>query len=250
MTSALLISDLHLEPGRPDITAALRRVLEQAAARHAAVYILGDLFEAWVGDDDDAALAEEVRTALRALTGAGVATYFMAGNRDFLVGEGFAGATGVTLLSDPTVHELGGEPTLLMHGDTLCTADTEYQALREQVRDPAWQQAFLAQPLAERRAFAEQARAESAAATAGKDEGIMDVTPAEVQRVMAEHGVRRLIHGHTHRPASHQLEVEGAPARRIVLGAWHERGWSLVVDDGGAEVLEAFPLGSAEATTG
>jgi UDP-2,3-diacylglucosamine hydrolase len=240
--STLLISDLHLDPAAPERTVAFRRTLDEDAARADALYILGDLFEAWIGDDDDASLAAEVQDALRGLIDAGVPGYFMRGNRDFLVGAAFARRTGMVLLDDPVVHELGGRPTLLMHGDTLCTGDTEYIALRQRFHDAAWQREFLSQSLERRREFAASARADSAAATAVKDEVIMDVDQAAVRQVMAEHGVQRMVHGHTHRPAIHQLELAGQAARRLVLGAWHDQGWRLWIDADGSERLEAFPL--------
>ena len=239
---ALIISDLHLDPGAPARTQAFLRLLRTDTVSADAFYVLGDLFEAWIGDDDDAPLAREVQTAISEVAARGTACYFMAGNRDFLVGERFAANTGMTILSDPTVHSLGGEDTLLMHGDTLCTGDTDYQIVRQQLHAPAWQAGFLAQPLAARREFARAARAESAAATAGKAEEIMDVAPDEVRRVMAAAGVRRLVHGHTHRPAVHELDQDGSAARRIVLGAWHDQGWRLWLDPDGSERLEAFPL--------
>jgi UDP-2,3-diacylglucosamine hydrolase len=166
----------------------------------------------------------------------------MHGNRDFLLGEGFARATGCTLLTDPTVIELGGEPTLLMHGDTLCTDDTEYQQFRALVRNPAWQQQFLARPITERRAIAANLRETSRQRTGDKAAYIMDVNSRAVDAALRAHGVQRLIHGHTHRPAVHALDIDGQPAQRIVLGDWYEQGSVLRCDADGLH-LETLPLG-------
>ncbi|HVJ61626.1 MAG TPA: UDP-2,3-diacylglucosamine diphosphatase, partial [Tahibacter sp.] len=177
MSTTLLVSDLHLQESRPDLTDIFLRFLRTTARTASGVYILGDLFESWIGDDDDSALALDVQRALRELTDSGVPCGFMAGNRDFLVGERFADATGVVLLGDSAVVDLYGTPTLLLHGDTLCTDDTEYLKVRAMFRDPAWQRQFLAQPLAARRAFAEAARAQSRAHTNAMAGDIMDVAP-------------------------------------------------------------------------
>lgn len=229
--TTLFISDLHLDPARPHITALFEAFLRGEARAAQALYILGDLFESWIGDDDDSEIAQRVQAALRDLVQAGVAVAFLHGNRDFLVGAAFAARTGVHLLPDPAPIMLAGEATLLLHGDTLCLGDTVYQQVRRQLRDPVWQAQFLAQPLAARRAFAARARAESQAHTAAAASDIMDVTPAEVLRVMAAQGATRLIHGHTHRPARHPLTLpDGRPGERIVLGDWYEQGSVLRVD--------------------
>lgn len=222
--STLFLSDLHLDPARPEITALFEAFLAGEARGAEAVYLLGDLFEAFIGDDDDGEIATRVATATRALSESGVPVYFMRGNRDFLVGPAYAARAGWTLLPDPAVVLLRGEPTLLMHGDLLCLEDKAYQAFRKQVRDPAWQATFLSQPLAARRAFAAQARAASAAAQSGREESIGDVSPQEVERVMNLYGVRRLIHGHTHRPAMHTVALNSGYGQRIVLGDWYEQG--------------------------
>ena len=224
MKPTLFISDLHLDPARPHITQEFARLAAGAARDAAALYILGDLFESWIGDDDDAPLALDVAQALQALSAHGVPVYFMAGNRDFLLGEAYAARAGITLLADPTVIELAGERTLLMHGDMLCTDDVEYRKFRTLVRNPEWQRQFLAKSLTERRAFAAMARGESSRQTATKAPEIMDVNPDAVIAAMREHGVRRLIHGHTHRPATHRFELDGQAAERIVLGDWYEQG--------------------------
>lgn len=230
MPRTLFISDLHLDDERQPITDLFLRFLQGEARAADALYILGDLFESWIGDDDDALLAQQVQDALAALTRGGVKVYFMAGNRDFLVDGQFAERTGVSVLTDPTTIELGGVPTLLMHGDTLCTDDVAYQAFRAQVRNPAWQQAFLAQPLAQRRAFAAQARAQSRLHTGSTMAQIMDVTDAAVRDALAASGALRLIHGHTHRPGRHRVDLGDRLAERIVLGDWYEQGSVLCVD--------------------
>ena len=221
--TTLFISDLHLDEARPQIVEEFERFLRDDAPAARALYILGDLFESWVGDDDDSALAQSVATLLRGLRTGGVPIYFMHGNRDFLLGSGYAARAGLEVLTDPKVIALDGERTLIMHGDTLCTDDLEYQKFRSLVRDPAWQRDFLAKPLAERRAFAARARAESRSHTATAQPEIMDVNDAAVTAAMRAHGVRRLIHGHTHRPATHRFELDGQPAERIVLGDWYEQ---------------------------
>lgn len=221
--STLFISDLHLDEARPHIVELFTAFLATDARNADALYILGDLFESWIGDDDDSALALRVAAATSALRDGGVPVYFMHGNRDFLLGADYARRAGMTLLSDPTIIELGGERILLMHGDTLCTDDADYQKFRSLVRNPQWQAQFVARSLGERRAFAAQARGESRKQTAMKAAEIMDVNPAAVESAMREHGVRRLIHGHTHRPATHRLNVGGQAAERIVLGDWYEQ---------------------------
>ena len=228
--TTLFISDLHLDQSRPRILELFEQFLATEARHADALYILGDLFESWVGDDDDSSLATRVASALHELGRDGVPVYFMAGNRDFLLGPDYARRCGMTLLADGTVVDLHGTPTVLLHGDTLCTDDLEYQAFRAQVRDPAWQQQFLAQPLGTRRAYAAQARDASKAHTGSSDMTIMDVTPAAVMQALKQAGVRHMIHGHTHRPAVHALEVDGQPAQRIVLGDWYEQGSVLRVD--------------------
>ena len=220
--ATLFISDLHLDEARPQIVDLFVRFLRDAQQADA-LYILGDLFESWIGDDDDAPLATRVAQELHALRSRGVPIYFMHGNRDFLLGTDYAARAGMQLLADPAVVELDGERTLLTHGDTLCTDDIEYQKFRNLVRNPAWQAQFLAKPLAERRAFAAQARGESRKQTAMKTAEIMDVNQAAVESTMQDHGVRRLIHGHTHRPATHRFELDSQTAERIVLGDWFEQ---------------------------
>lgn len=220
MASTLFISDLHLDPTRPAVTQALAGLLSRSRDCQS-LYILGDLFEAWLGDDDDAPLAAEVSAMLHDFSEAGPSLYMMVGNRDFLLGEGFCNAAGATLLSDPTVIDLYGKPTLLMHGDSLCTGDADYQAFRRQARSPQWQQDVLSRPLEQRRELAHSLRTISAEANSLKSEDIMDVAPQEVSSVMRQYKVRQLVHGHTHRPARHELNS----GTRWVLGAWEDQGW-------------------------
>lgn len=240
--TTLFISDLHLEESRPDITEAFLAFLEKRAQGVSRLYILGDFFEAWIGDDERTPLQETVAGALKALSDGGTDIFLMHGNRDFLIGEEFCTRAGATLLDDPTVVDLYGTPTLLMHGDSLCTADVEYQKFRQNMRNPQWQQMILQRPLADRQQMARQLREISMAKNQGKEEFIMDVTPDEVVKVMEEHGVQRLIHGHTHRPAEHSLQANGKPAKRIVLGDWDQHVWWLSVEPGNEPVLDKAPL--------
>ena len=238
----LFISDLHLDARRPAITTLFLEFLAGLDPRHcASLYILGDLFEAWIGDDNDDPHDAAVIAALRATTLRGIPVWIMHGNRDFLLGERFGQVTGCTLLADPVRIELGGEATLLMHGDTLCTDDHEYQQFRDMVRNPDWQRQFLAKPLAERRAIAANLRETSRQRTGEKAAEIMDVNPQAVLDTLRAHGVRRLIHGHTHRPAVHALELDGRPAQRIVLGDWYTQGSVLYAENGSLR-LESLPL--------
>lgn len=231
--TTLFISDLHLDPARPDITSQALAFLETETRGADALYILGDLFEAWVGDDDPEPEKRRVIAALRKLTDAGLPCYFMHGNRDFLVGEGFAAESGCTLLSDPTIVDMYGMPVMLMHGDTLCTDDHEYQNFRLMVRKPDWQRMMLARPLAERLALARHLRETSAASMAGKSMEIMDVNEVAVAEAMREHGVYTLLHGHTHRPGVHSFVTDDRGAMRIVLGDWYTQGSALYWDEDG-----------------
>lgn len=239
--STLFISDLHLDPARPAVTALLLDFLQRRGRQTEALYILGDLFETWIGDDDDAELGQTVAQALRALADCKIPVYFLHGNRDFLLGERFASAAGAQLLPESLIIELSGERVLLLHGDTLCTDDVEYQAFRAQVRTPAWRERTLALPLTQRRALAGQLREASRQAALQKTLDITDVNQAEVDRVMRAHSVDRLIHGHTHRPALHDWTLDGRPARRAVLGDWYKRGCVLCCDAAGWR-LEFLPL--------
>ena len=244
--TTLFISDLHLDAERPQVTQLFGRFLREEAHQADALYILGDLFEAWVGDDDPSDTADFVARELAAVRANGVPVYFMRGNRDFLLGEDYARRAGIEILPDPAVVMLYGRPTLLMHGDTLCTADLAYQQFRSQVRNPAWQQQFLSQPLAARLAFAAQARAASKAhqgglMDAGRMETITDVSAETVDATLARFGIDTLIHGHTHRPAVHTLQSGGRGCRRVVLGDWYDQGSVLRLDEDGL-LLDALPL--------
>lgn len=237
----LFISDLHLEPQKPAITQAFLSFLEQRTQGIDALYILGDLFEAWIGDDYENEWLTQIKLALRQVSERGIALYFMHGNRDFLIGTGFAAETGCTLLQDPTRIDLFGTPALLMHGDTLCTEDVAYLEFRAMVRNPAWQQGLLAKSIPERLAIAKNLREQSQSAVAGKTMHIMDVTEQEVERVLQSHQVPLLIHGHTHRPQIHNLQINGQAAQRIVLGDWSTHGWVLSFDQDGPK-LTSFPI--------
>jgi UDP-2,3-diacylglucosamine hydrolase len=233
MGAIYFASDLHLTAVE---SRAFDRWVEfcgRVAVDGQALYLLGDVFEAYIGDDDDAPLVGAVAAALRRLADSGVELAFMHGNRDFLVGRGFAARCGARLLGDVELIERAGRRAALLHGDTLCTDDVEYQAVRRQLRDPAWQAHFLAQPLAARRAFAVQARAESAAHTAMAAAEIMDVNSGAVDALLAQTGADWIIHGHTHRPAVHEL---GGGRRRVVLGDWPRAPSWLRIDASAAEL--------------
>ena len=238
--TALFISDLHLDPRRPVINELFYEFLAGRAAAAEALYILGDLFEAWVGDDDNSPLARAVAARLRRLADAGVALFFIHGNRDFLLGPRYAAGAGLRLLDETTVVNLYGTPTLLMHGDTLCTDDLAYQEFRARVRSPQWQRRTLALPLFARRLLAARLRYRSRRAQRQKTAAVMDVNPDAVTRALRDAGVGRLIHGHTHRPGIHRLDVDGRPAERIVLGDWYQKGSVLVCDPSGCR-LETLP---------
>ena len=239
--ATLFISDLHLHETRPQITRAFFHFLHTQAVGAKQLYILGDFFDAWIGDDDDSPLNAEVATELKKLSSAGTQIFLMHGNRDFLLGEKFAAQASAQLIAEGTVIDLYGCPTLLLHGDNLCTGDKDYIAFRQQVRSPQWQEHILAQPLAARRALAAQLREKSQAMNSLKAEDIMDVSQAEVARVMQDAGVTRLIHGHTHRPARHTLTINEKAAERIVLGDWHDQGWAIVADNAKTELI-SWPL--------
>jgi UDP-2,3-diacylglucosamine hydrolase len=243
--TTLFISDLHLSGARPAITALFLDFLRRPPHAARALYILGDLFEYWIGDEAvEQPEFRPIAAGLRELTAAGTPVFVMHGNRDFLMGPGFERATGCRLLADPARVELYGTPTLLMHGDTMCTDDVEYMDFRKTVRSAAWQQDFLAKSVAERDRIVHEYREISKHSTAVKQPEIMDVNQKAVEAVMREHGVQRLIHGHTHRPREHLFSLDGRPARRMVLGDWYQQGSVLRVDANGW-VLEGLPLGGA-----
>lgn len=230
----LFISDLHLTPERPETVALFIGFLSGRARGAGHLYILGDLFDAWIGDDDDRPPYPEIRAALRKLTHHGTLCRLLHGNRDFLIGRAFARDTGCALLREPSVIRIGDERVLLMHGDRLCTDDRAYQRFRRRVRNPLVQGLFLMRPLAKRRGQAAAYRRRSGSANAAKSATIMDVNQAAVQRAMRRHRATRLIHGHTHRPADHVLELDGRRVVRSVLAEWQpNRGEVLVRDASG-----------------
>ena len=238
--TALVVSDLHLDPARPEIAAQFRGFLSTQAATARALYVLGDLFEVWIGDDDPDPHKRAVIADLRALTARGVALYFLHGNRDFLLGTRFCEETGGEILVDPTIVEFYGQRALITHGDALCTDDAPYQRLRALVRDPAWQAQFLALSIDQREALAREARAGSQAHTQAQPTMLMDVNADAVAAVFREAGVDTIIHGHTHRPGVHTHLVDGRPRTRIVTGDWYSQGSVLSWDASGLS-LRSLP---------
>ncbi|HEY6529175.1 MAG TPA: UDP-2,3-diacylglucosamine diphosphatase [Cellvibrionaceae bacterium] len=233
MTS-FFISDLHLSPEHPEIIAAFVTFLTRLESGDD-LYILGDFFDAWIGDDDDDPFALEVKNTLTQLTTRGVKGFMLTGNRDFLLGETFCQETGFVLLPQEHVITLNGERVLLMHGDSLCTDDKAYMEFRQMVRQPAWQAQVLSLPLPQRRALAAQLRQQSQSLNMMKAEDIMDVNQSEVEARMRYWGVNKLIHGHTHRPSKHQFEIKGIVYERLVLGDW-EGNPKIVVAKGSSEL--------------
>jgi UDP-2,3-diacylglucosamine hydrolase len=236
---SLFISDLHLTPDQPATSECFLRFLAGRARAARRLYVLGDLFDAWIGDDDDAPLHRAVRAALHELTTSGTECAILHGNRDFLIGRAFLRETGCRLRPDPCLIRIEGEPTLLMHGDRLCTDDLAYQRFRRRVRHPLIKRLFLWKSLASRRAIAADYRRRSAEANSAKTATIMDVNQQAVVETLRRHGATRLIHGHTHRPADHVHEVDGRAAQRLVLAEWRDgvgealshssRGWQRLV---------------------
>lgn len=231
--TTLFISDLHLDAERPEIADQLLKFLEEEAVHADALYILGDLFESWVGDDDPNPHYATVKIGLRTLVSHGVPVYFMHGNRDFAIGKKFAQETGVKILPDPMVVELYGEHVLLSHGDAYCTDDVQYQTIRRMTRDRKWLAMMLRKPLQERLAFAAQARAASAAHGGAINEKIADVNQGAIEQALRKANVDTMLHGHTHRPGQHRFTVDGEPASRIVLGDWFEQGSIVRWDENG-----------------
>jgi UDP-2,3-diacylglucosamine hydrolase len=235
----LFISDLHLSDDSTAVEAALYSLIERESSIDSLI-ILGDLFEAWVGDDDDAPLAIRIKALLRSVAARGTELFLATGNRDFMLGKAFADEVGANLLDDETVLDVCGESCLLMHGDSLCTDDTTYQQFREMVRAPSWQAEMMSRDLDARRELARQLREMSIDAASNKAEDIMDVNPEAVIAAMQRSGVKRMIHGHTHRPARH---VSPSGEERIVLGDWTaQHGW-LLREQGGSLSLEQFTIG-------
>lgn len=238
--ATLFISDLHLEPARPEIGEQFLAFLAGPARTADALYILGDLFEAWIGDDDPNPYYAQMRSAIRELSDSGVPVFFMHGNRDFMIGQQFAAEAGVTLLDDPHPLELHGENLLLSHGDALCTDDVEYQQVRAMTRNPDWQAMMLSKSIEERIAFAVQAREQSLARGESMTDDIADVNQGAVEQVLRDSGADILLHGHTHRPAVHPFHVDDRPVHRIVLGDWYEQGSMVEWDEDGPR-LEELP---------
>lgn len=234
--TTLFIADLHLSPSRPDITAAFLQFMREEAIHADALYVLGDLFEFSIGDDEPSALNDQVAAAFNACSEQGTPVYFIHGNRDFMVGRRFARQAGMTLLPEHQVIDLYGEPTLIMHGDTLCIDDAGYQRYRRITRWRWLQWLFLRLPLSRRMGIADGIRGKSAQSKETKVMQVMDVNQGEVVRQMQRYRVRSLIHGHTHRPAIHQLDIKGQSARRIVLGDWYTQGSVLAVTPNGVEL--------------
>jgi len=240
--TTLFIADLHLCAERPEVNAAFFHFLQTTAAEADALYILGDLFEVWIGDDDPAPLSRQVIHALRALTDDGTQLYFQHGNRDFGIGKRFARETGCTLLEDHALVSLGDEQVLVLHGDTLCTDDITYQKFRRRIRNPLLLSIMRYLPLRTRQSFGIKGRARSMAANSNKSASIMDITPTTVTTMMSKYGVTTMIHGHTHRPCCHKLELDdGTAARRIVLGDWGSKGWVATANNEGLK-LSSFDI--------
>jgi len=232
------ISDLHLSGRNPSTFSLLDYFLREVAQDMQALYILGDFFDAWLGDDEDAPQLLTVKARLKSVSDCGIKCYFQHGNRDFLIGNTFAQETGFTLLGEEHLLEINGEKLLLMHGDSLCTDDKEYMQFRQQVRNPVWQQQILSLPLAQRRQMAAQMREQSTSMNAIKAEDIMDVNQSAVDSVMSQHSTSLLVHGHTHRPATHNLAGGG---QRVVLGDWSETtGWYYSIDNQNNKQLVEF----------
>ncbi len=232
----LFISDLHLTPKRPDITQCFITFMREEAPNADALYVLGDLFDFWIGDDDPTDFAKQIRNEFKSLVGKGIPVYFTHGNRDFLVGKKFAKQTHVVLLEEEHVINLYGEKAVVMHGDTLCTEDTGYLAFREKVHQPWLQWVFNRLPFFIKTRIVKKIQTGASNEKSHKSMVVMDVTPSEVFRVMEKHGVNTMIHGHTHRPNIHHTLFEGKESTRIVLGDWYEQGSILVYSKEGYQL--------------
>lgn len=238
MRDWLFISDLHLAPERPQIIDLFERFVSEVAVKADTLYILGDFVEYWLGDDDRAEGLKTAFSAFDQLKEAGTNVFMMHGNRDFLIGDDLAARCHFQLIEDPLPIQIQNHPALLMHGDTLCTDDVDYQKFRTMVRNTDWQNDFLSKPLQEREQIALSLREQSKQATADKSPDIMDVNQDAVVETIRHHGISTLIHGHTHRPAIHEFEVDGNPVKRIVLGDWYETGSYLrIPEEGEAELI-------------
>lgn len=237
----LFASDLHLEDQRPDILRAFFRLLDEQKKYLQQIYLLGDIFEVWLGDDTPSACADALAEKLSGLAREGIEIFLLHGNRDFLLGPAYAARCGATLLHEPVLLTVADRPAALLHGDSLCTLDTDYMAFRKMVRDPQWIAQFLAKPLSERIAIGRSLREQSRRSAQQKQEYIMDVTPDEVLATLRDLKVELLIHGHTHRPAVHDLLLDGKAVQRLVLGDWYTQGWYLLADDNDIQ-LKSFPF--------
>jgi len=222
--TTLFVSDLHLDAKKPEIGNQFLYFLKEEATKAKALYILGDLFEVWLGDDDPNPYYANIKMALRKVTGSGIPIFFMHGNRDFMIGETFSKETGVKILNDPTIINLNDQDVLLCHGDTLCTDDIEYQEMRKTTRNPEWQAKMLAKPLEERLAFAVEARENSKIHHNLIVSELMDVNPDAVKKILLKYSANILLHGHTHRPDIHKIKINDEDAMRIVLGDWFDQG--------------------------
>lgn len=239
----LFISDLHLTPSRPDITASFIHFMRHDAINADALYVLGDLFDFWIGDDDPTPFSQSIKEEFKRLTNAGVTCFFVHGNRDFLIGQRFAKQTGVTLLAEESVIDLYGQQAVILHGDTLCTDDVGYLAYRAKVHQPWLQWLFNRLPYWLKTRIVRRVQTDIRQEKSNKSMMIMDVTPSEVIKVMTKHQVDIMIHGHTHRPAIHKIS-EIKPKIRIVLGDWDTQGWVLRYTQH-SYTLESFPLESS-----
>jgi len=242
----LFVSDLHLTAARPETVSRFLKFLENRAPQSEQLFILGDLFDAYLGDDDLSSPYREIRVQLQQLTLGGTRVFFQAGNRDFLIGKGFSEATGVSLLGDYAIVDLYGTPTLLTHGDLLCTDDVGYQAARQRVRTPEWRAYAMGKPLWLRRLYARWYRFKSGRDKGGKTLEIMDANSDTILQTLRAHQVRRLVHGHTHRPGFHLIETPSERYERLVLPEWGKDEWLLVIDEKGAR-QETFPWFNNEA---
>lgn len=229
--SLFFISDLHLSPARESTTEAFYDFLDNTAKGAESLYILGDFFDIWLGDDDDTPIYQDIIKKLKHYSETGPRLYFMRGNRDFLIGGDFARRSGATLLKDPTIITYRQQSLLLMHGDSLCTLDEDYIAFRNMTRSAKWKHEFLSKPLAQRIEYANQVRQQSKTMSSMKADDIMDVTPKEVEKLMSNYSTPLFIHGHTHRPDVHLLTINDKAAKRVVLGDWHDSGWYARLDN-------------------
>ncbi len=237
-TSTYFISDLHLEASRPHATHAFETFLREIETDAKALYILGDFVEAWIGDDDNSYYHQKLKTLLRKFVAKGIHIFLLHGNRDFLIGERFCRETGVTLVQENTCIDLHGTNALLLHGDSLCTGDSDYQAFREKVRNPAWQRKMLRYPLFIRKLIASYMRYKSRKANSGKPENIMDVSEQAVVEAFKSHQIKLMIHGHTHRPNRHTYHINNEEHERIVLGDWEQFVWYLKVNERDTSLLK------------